>query len=121
MLSILRIVAGLVFFVTGTMKLFGFPPFPTSTPTMAVTPPMWEFHLAGILETYLGGAFTLGFLTRWLSGSYVLRGISIRGGEWLPSFDGNGRACSRGVSTDDLGHGSASKTCCQRIRDSCAD
>ena len=72
LLSILRIVAGLVFFLGGTMKLFGFPPFPTSTPTMAVTPPMWEFHLAGILETYLGGAFTLGFLTRPIS--FVLAG-----------------------------------------------
>lgn len=72
MLSILRIVAGLVFFVTGTMKLFGFPPFPTSVPTMKVIPPMWEFHLAGILETYLGGAFTLGLLTRPIS--FVLAG-----------------------------------------------
>jgi putative oxidoreductase len=72
MLSILRIVAGLVFFVTGTMKLFGFPPFPTSGPTMTVTPPMWELYLAGILETYLGAAFTLGFLTRPIS--FVLAG-----------------------------------------------
>ena len=72
MLSILRIVAGLVFFVTGTMKLFGFPPFPTSGPTNLPMPPMWEFHLAGILETYLGAAFTLGLLTRPIS--FVLAG-----------------------------------------------
>ena len=58
MLSILRIVAGLVFFVGGTMKVFGFPPFPTSAPKLPM-PPMWEYHLAGLLETYLGGAFTL--------------------------------------------------------------
>jgi putative oxidoreductase len=66
MLSILRIAAGLVFFVGGTMKTFGFPPFPTSGPTLP-QPPMWEFHLAGLLETYLGAAFTLGLLTRPIS------------------------------------------------------
>ena len=71
MLSILRIVAGLLFFLGGTMKLFGFPPFPTSAPTITI-PPMWEFHLAGILETYLGAAFTLGFLTRPIA--FVLAG-----------------------------------------------
>ncbi|PYO11160.1 MAG: DoxX family protein [Gemmatimonadetes bacterium] len=72
MLSIVRIVAGLVFVVTGTMKLFGFPPFPAQVPAMPVVPPMWEFHLAGILETYLGAAFTLGFLTRPIA--FVLAG-----------------------------------------------
>jgi len=72
MLSLLRIVAGLVFFVTGTMKLFGFPPMPSSGPTNLGTPPMWEFHVAGILEVYLGGAFTLGLLTRPIS--FVLAG-----------------------------------------------
>jgi len=71
MLSILRIVTGLVFFAGGTLKLFGFPPFPTSGPNLPM-PPMWEFHLAGILETYLGAAFTLGFLTRPIS--FVLAG-----------------------------------------------
>ena len=72
MLSIVRIVAGLVFVVTGTMKLFGFPPFPAQVPAMPVVPPMWEFHFAGILETYLGAAFTLGFLTRPIA--FVLAG-----------------------------------------------
>ena len=72
MLSVVRIVAGLVFVVTGTMKLFGFPPFPAQVPAMPVVPPMWEFHLAGILETYLGAAFTLGFLTRPIA--FVLAG-----------------------------------------------
>jgi putative oxidoreductase len=33
---------------------------------------MWEFHLAGWLETYLGGAFVLGLLTRPIS--FVLAG-----------------------------------------------
>src|SRR5438477_10870546 len=71
MLSILRIVAGLVFFVTGTMKVFGFPPFPTVVPPLPM-PPMWEFHVAGFLETYLGAAFALGLLTRPIS--FVLAG-----------------------------------------------
>ena len=71
MLSILRIVAGLVFFVGGMMKTFGFPPFPTSGPALP-QPPMWEFHLAGWLETYLGAAFTLGLLTRPIS--FILAG-----------------------------------------------
>ena len=67
MLSILRIVAGLVFFTGGTMKIFGFPPFPSSGPTNLPVPPVWEYHLAGLLETYLGAAFTLGLLTRPIS------------------------------------------------------
>ena len=71
MLSVLRIVAGLVFFVGGTMKSFGFPPFPTSGPTLP-QPPMWEFHLAGLLETYLGAAFVVGLLTRPIS--FILAG-----------------------------------------------
>src|SRR5438128_2017741 len=71
MLSILRIVAGLVFFVTGTMKAFGFPPFPTVVPPLPM-PPMWEFHVVGFLETYLGAAFTLGLLPRPIS--FVLAG-----------------------------------------------
>ena len=71
MLSILRIVAGLVFFTAGTMKMFGFPPFPAQMPTMPPAP-MWEVHLAGFLEVYLGGAFTLGLLTRPIS--FILAG-----------------------------------------------
>jgi putative oxidoreductase len=63
MLSVLRIVSGLVFFTAGTTKLFMFPPYPAQLPTMAPTP-MWEFHVAGYLEVYLGAAFTLGLFTR---------------------------------------------------------
>src|SRR5256885_718787 len=71
MLSILRIMAGLAFFTGGTMKVFGFPPFPTYAPPMPM-PPMWEFHVAGWLETYLGLAFTLGLFTRPIS--FILAG-----------------------------------------------
>ena len=71
MLSILRIMAGLAFFTGGTMKVFGFPPFPTYAPPFPM-PPMWEFHVAGWLETYLGLAFTLGLFTRPVS--FILAG-----------------------------------------------
>lgn len=71
MLSILRIVAGLAFLTSGTMKLFGFPPFPTYAPPLPA-PPMWEVQVAGYLETFLGALFTLGLLTRPVS--FVLAG-----------------------------------------------
>jgi putative oxidoreductase len=71
MLSVLRIVTGLVFFMAGTQKLFGYPPFPAQVPTMSM-PPMWEFHVAAYLEVFLGGAFLLGFLTRPVS--FILAG-----------------------------------------------
>ena len=71
MLSVLRIVSGLVFFTAGTSKLFGFPPFPAGAPTLTPTP-MWEFYVAGYLEVFLGGSFTLGFLTRPIA--FILAG-----------------------------------------------
>lgn len=65
-LSVLRIVAGLVFLMAGTMKLFGFPPPPSGMPAMPTIPgvPMWEMELAGILETFGGAAILLGLFTR---------------------------------------------------------
>jgi putative oxidoreductase len=71
MLSVLRIVAGLVFFMAGTQKLFGYPPFPAQVPTMPM-PPMWELPVAGYLEVFLGGAFLLGLFTRPVS--FILAG-----------------------------------------------
>ena len=71
MLSILRIVSGLLFFTAGTMKIFGFPPFPAQAPTLPSTP-MWEVYMAGYLEVFLGGAFTLGLLTRPIA--FILAG-----------------------------------------------
>jgi putative oxidoreductase len=61
MLSILRIVAALLFIEHGTQKLFSFP-----------APPMPGFHLelasrtgvAGVLETFGGLAILLGLFTR---------------------------------------------------------
>jgi len=71
MLSILRIVAGLVFFTGGTTKLFMFPPYPATMPPLPMTP-MWEIYVAGYLEVFLGGAFTLGLLTRPIA--FILAG-----------------------------------------------
>jgi putative oxidoreductase len=71
MLSVLRIVSGLVFLTAGTTKLYGFPPLPAQLPSMPPAP-MWEFQLAGYSEVYLGGLFTLGFLTRPIA--FILAG-----------------------------------------------
>jgi putative oxidoreductase len=64
MLALLRIVAGLIFIMTGAMKAFGFPPPPAVIPPMPVIPPLWELHLAAWLEIVGGCALILGFLTR---------------------------------------------------------
>jgi putative oxidoreductase len=63
-LALLRIAAGLIFVMAGTMKLFGFPPPPTFGPTLIRIPPMWELHLAALLEIIGGILLILGFLTR---------------------------------------------------------
>src|SRR5688572_4012136 len=60
-LSILRIVAGLVFFSAGTTKLFGYPPSPDPVPPFEFLSLM---GIAGILETFGGLAIILGLLTR---------------------------------------------------------
>ena len=62
LLSILRIVAALLFIEHGTTKLLGFPSLP---PTMTAPVPALSFMgLAGLIEA-IGGLFLLaGFLTR---------------------------------------------------------
>lgn len=61
MLSVLRIVAGLLFLEHGTQKLFGFP----ASPMMRMPLPMASLlGVAGIIETVGGIALILGFLTR---------------------------------------------------------
>ena len=64
MLALLRIVAGVIFIMTGAMKAFGYPPPPAVIPPMPVIPPMWEMHLAAWLEIVGGVSLLLGFLTR---------------------------------------------------------
>jgi len=62
MLSVLRIVAGLLFMLHGTQKMFGFPPNP-QMPAMHFNL-MSQIGLAGVLETFGGLAIVLGLFTR---------------------------------------------------------
>jgi putative oxidoreductase len=68
-LSIVRIVAGLVFVSFGTMKLFNWPP--SGVPGLPVTL-MSEAGLAGVLEVFGGAAIVLGVFTRPVA--FVLSG-----------------------------------------------
>ena len=61
MLSILRIVAGLVFITFGTMKLFNIPPMPSGQPPIGL---FSQTGIAGILEVFGGLLFVLGLFTR---------------------------------------------------------
>jgi putative oxidoreductase len=61
MLSIFRIVAGILFITFGTMKVFGHPPGP---PGMPPFDPMTQTGIGGLLETLGGTLITLGLLTR---------------------------------------------------------
>jgi putative oxidoreductase len=69
MLSIVRIVAGLMFLSAGTMKLFGYPPPPGPMPPI---PLMSQMGIGGVLETFGGLAIVLGVLTRPVA--FVLAG-----------------------------------------------
>jgi putative oxidoreductase len=69
MLSVLRIVAGLMFMSAGTMKLFGYPPSPMPMPPI---PLMSQLGIGGMLELFGGVAITLGVLTRPVA--FVLAG-----------------------------------------------
>jgi len=61
MLSVLRIVAALVFISFGTMKLFNYPPMPKGMPPIAL---MSQMGLAGTLEVFGGLLMLIGLLTR---------------------------------------------------------
>ena len=61
MLSVLRIVAGLVYLSVGTMKLFGFPPPPPGMPPFGL---MSELGISAILDTFGGLLILLGLFTR---------------------------------------------------------
>ena len=61
MLSIFRIVAGLMFLTVGTMKMFGFPAGPMPMPPHTL---FSQLGIASILEVFGGVAIILGFLTR---------------------------------------------------------
>lgn len=61
MLSVFRIVAGLMFFSAGTMKVLGYPHGPTPMPPFD---PSSLLGIAGTLEIIGGVALILGFVTR---------------------------------------------------------
>lgn len=67
LLSILRIVAALIFMAHGTQKLLGFPASPNPGPAMMSLP--W---IAGLLEIVGGALLTLGLFTRPVA--FVLSG-----------------------------------------------
>ena len=70
MLSIFRIVAGAMFILAGTMKLFGYPPSPVpDTPPIPVMSQIW---IGGVLEMVGGLLITLGLFTRPVA--FVLAG-----------------------------------------------
>lgn len=58
MLSIFRIVIGLLFALHGTSKLFGWP----GSPSFDIF--SWPFWWAGIVEVIVGALVTVGFYTR---------------------------------------------------------
>ncbi|KGI68809.1 DoxX family protein [Mycolicibacterium rufum] len=57
-LSLFRIIVGVLLLLHGTMKVFGWPL------GQAVPAGTWPFWFAGILEIVLGALITVGFLTR---------------------------------------------------------
>ena len=61
MLSVFRIIAGLLFITFGTMKVFGYPPGP---PGMPPFDPTSLTGIGGLLETLGGLAILLGLFTR---------------------------------------------------------
>jgi putative oxidoreductase len=68
LLSILRIVAALIFFEHGTQKLFGFPPSEQAGPELFSL-----MGLAGILETVGGALLLIGLFTRPVA--FILSGM----------------------------------------------
>jgi putative oxidoreductase len=58
-LSLLRIVAALLFLLHGTSKLLGFPPFPMGAPPVGSL--LW---IAGLIELIAGALMLVGFFTR---------------------------------------------------------
>jgi putative oxidoreductase len=69
MLSVLRIVMGLVFVTTGTMKVFNVPPLPAGMPPILLTSQM---GIGGLLEVVGGTLIIIGLFTRPVS--FVLAG-----------------------------------------------
>jgi putative oxidoreductase len=70
MLAVYRIMAGVLFVLGGTMKLFGFPQSPVPMPPLDLTS---QIGIGGLLELFGGAAIVLGLLVRPVS--FVLAGM----------------------------------------------
>ena len=70
MLSVLRVISGLMFLLAGTMKLFNYPPMPPGQPPIEL---MSQIGIGGLLELVGGTLFTIGLLTRPVS--FILAGM----------------------------------------------
>lgn len=72
MLSIFRIVAGVMFITFGTMKLFGYPPAPAGSGPMPPIVLMSQIGIGALLELVGGILITIGLFTRPVA--FVLAG-----------------------------------------------
>lgn len=70
MLSIFRIIAGLIFLSAGSTILFGYPPSPVPMPPIAL---MSQLGIGGTLEFVGGALIVLGLFTRPVA--FVLAGV----------------------------------------------
>jgi putative oxidoreductase len=64
MLSILRIISGLMFILAGTMKVFNYPPMPPDQPAIEL---MSQIGIGALMEVIGGALFTIGLFTRPVS------------------------------------------------------
>ncbi len=90
MLSVFRIVMGLLFFEIGTMKFLGFPPMPSGPMNI---PLFSELGAAGFLETFGGLAIILGLATRpvafILAGEMAVAYFQVHAPKaWFPLLNG---------------------------------
>lgn len=69
MLSILRIVSGVIFTLTGTQKILNYPPLPPGQPEIEL---MSQIGIGGLLELVGGALFVIGLFTRPVS--FILAG-----------------------------------------------
>jgi putative oxidoreductase len=60
-LALFRIVAGLLFVIAGTTKLFGWPPSPQPMPPIPLLSQIW---IGAVLELVLGALIAVGLFTR---------------------------------------------------------
>lgn len=69
MQALLRIISGLMFITSGTMKVFNYPPLPAGMPPIEL---MSQAGIGGLLEVVGGLLFVIGLFTRPVS--FILAG-----------------------------------------------